>query len=100
MPSDTKSVHKGLGRGFDALLPRDFDTSILLDPSDRVLKIKVSLITPKLDQPRRNFEEQALIELADSIKQYGVLQPIIVVKEADKYLIIAGERRWRAATLA
>ena len=57
MPADRKSTKKGLGRGFDALLPRDFDTSILLDPSDRVQKIKISLITPKSDQPRRHFEE-------------------------------------------
>lgn len=100
MPADRKSTKKGLGRGFDALLPRDFDTSILLDPSDRVQKIKISLITPKSDQPRRHFEEESLNQLADSIKQFGVLQPIILVAEGDKYLIIAGERRWRAAAIA
>jgi ParB family chromosome partitioning protein len=100
VPADRKSTKKGLGRGFDALLPRDFDTSILLDPSDRVQKIKISLITPKSDQPRRHFEEESLNQLADSIKQFGVLQPIILVAEGDKYLIIAGERRWRAAAIA
>jgi ParB family chromosome partitioning protein len=100
MPADSKSAHKGLGKGFDALLPRDFDTSILLDPSDRVQKIKISLITPKSDQPRKHFDEESLKQLADSIKQFGVLQPIILVSEGDKYVIIAGERRWRAAAIA
>lgn len=100
MPSDRKSSKKGLGKGFDALLPRDFDTSILLDPSDRVQKIKISLISPKADQPRRYFEEESLGQLADSIKQFGVLQPIILTAEGDKYVIIAGERRWRAAGIA
>jgi len=100
VPSDRKSSKKGLGKGFDALLPRDFDTSILLDPSDRVQKIKISLISPKADQPRRYFEEESLGQLADSIKQFGVLQPIILTAEGDKYVIIAGERRWRAAGIA
>ena len=100
MPTDRLGNKKGLGKGFDALLPRDFDTSILLDPSDRVQKIKISLISPKADQPRRNFEEVTLRQLADSIKQFGVLQPIIVTAEGDRYIIIAGERRWRAAGIA
>ncbi len=100
MPGGSKSNHKGLGKGFDALLPRDFDTTILLDPSDRVQKIKISLISPKADQPRRHFEEESLKQLADSIKQFGVLQPIILTTDGDKYIIIAGERRWRAAGMA
>jgi ParB family chromosome partitioning protein len=100
VPSNRTANKKGLGRGFDALLPRDFDTSILLDPSDRVQRIKISLISPRADQPRRNFEEETLHQLADSIKQFGVLQPIIVTAEGDKYVIIAGERRWRAAAIA
>lgn len=100
MPSDIKGSKKGLGKGFDALLPRDFDTAILLDPSDRVQKIKISLISPKADQPRRHFDEEALQQLARSIEQYGVLQPIIVTAQNDKYIIIAGERRWRAAAIA
>src|ERR1035438_2476788 len=100
VPSNRTANKKGLGRGFDALLPRDFDTSILLDPSDRVQRIKISLISPKADQPRRHFEEETLQQLADSIKQFGVLQPIIVTAEGDKYVIIAGERRWRAAAIA
>jgi ParB family transcriptional regulator, chromosome partitioning protein len=100
VPTDKLGNKKGLGKGFDALLPRDFDTSILLDPSDRVQRIKINLISPKADQPRRNFEQETLQQLADSIKQFGVLQPIIVTAEGDKYVIIAGERRWRAAGIA
>lgn len=62
--------------------------------------VKISLIEPNRDQPRKAFEEDALLELADSIKQFGVLQPLIVQKKDDYYEIIAGERRWRAAKLA
>ncbi len=62
--------------------------------------IKLSLIEPNREQPRRMFEEDSLLELADSIKQYGVLQPLLVQKKDDFYEIIAGERRWRAAKLA
>jgi ParB family chromosome partitioning protein len=100
VPTNKIGSKKGLGRGFDALLPRDFDTTILLDPSDRIQKIKISLINPNTEQPRRNFEEESLRQLANSIKQYGVLQPIIVASQDDKYVIIAGERRWRAAAIA
>lgn len=63
-------------------------------------KLKVSLIEPNGTQPRKNFDEAALQELADSIKTYGVLQPLIVQKKDSHYEIIAGERRWRAAKLA
>ena len=62
--------------------------------------IKISKIEPNREQPRRNFEEDALLELADSIRQFGVLQPLLVQKKGDYYEIIAGERRWRAAKLA
>lgn len=63
-------------------------------------KVKISLIEPNREQPRKVFDEDALMELADSIKQFGVLQPLIVQKKDDYYEIIAGERRWRAAKLA
>lgn len=63
-------------------------------------KIKVSLIEPNREQPRKMFEEEALKELADSIKQYGVLQPLLVQKNGSYYTIVAGERRWRAAKMA
>ncbi len=63
-------------------------------------KLKISLIEPNSTQPRKAFDEESLRELADSIKSYGILQPLIVQKKADHYEIIAGERRWRAAKLA
>ena len=62
--------------------------------------MKINQVEPNRDQPRKHFEEDALLELADSIKQYGVLQPLLVRKRKDYYEIIAGERRWRAAKLA
>ena len=62
--------------------------------------VKLSLIEPNQDQPRKDFREEQLQELADSIRQYGVLQPLLVQKKGDLYEIIAGERRWRAAKLA
>jgi ParB family chromosome partitioning protein len=74
----------------------------LTDDNERVQKLLISDITPNADQPRREFDKTALQELADSIKQHGILQPIIVVRMAanNGYRIIAGERRWRAAGLA
>ncbi len=96
MATRTKSR---LGKGFDSLIPIDFDSSIV-DGSERIQKIDVSKIVPKSDQPRRQFDQSALEELASSIKQYGILQPLVVTKEADKYRIIAGERRWRASKIA
>ena len=62
--------------------------------------LKINQVEPNREQPRKHFEEDALLELADSIKQYGVLQPLLVRKRKDYYEIIAGERRWRAAKLA
>ena len=94
----------GLGKGLDAL----FNDSLLskqeqnLDEeiSDKIHKIKVIEIEPNREQPRKYFDEEALDELANSIKTYGVLQPIIVNKKEDYYEIVAGERRWRAAKKA
>ena len=63
-------------------------------------KIKINLIEPNKSQPRKQFDEEALQELSDSIKKYGVLEPLIVTKKGDYYEIIAGERRWRAARMA
>ena len=62
--------------------------------------VKVSLIEPNRDQPRKDFNEEELQELAESIKNYGVLQPLLVQKKGTSYELIAGERRWRAAKLA
>lgn len=92
---------KGLGRGFEALLPQNFDSSLLLAAEDRVQKLETSLITPDPEQPRRHFDEESLNQLAASIKRYGILQPLIVTPlEDNSYLLVAGERRWRAAQLA
>lgn len=92
---------KGLGKGFDSLMPVEFDQSLLLDSSERIQKIALQSIQPNPDQPRRSFDEQSLHELSQSLKQYGVLQPLVVSPNNDgTYRIIAGERRWRAARLA
>lgn len=91
----------GLGRGLDSLIPKEFDESILADSSERIQKIDVSKIEANLGQPRRYFDDQALNELAESIKEHGLLQPIIVTpKGQGTYQIVAGERRWRATKIA
>jgi ParB family chromosome partitioning protein len=92
------AVNKGLGKSFGSLLPTDFDTSLLMDADERIQNILISDIKPNPEQPRRIFDQASLKELADSIKQFGVLQPIILVPMGDnEYKIVAGERRWRAA---
>lgn len=90
----------GLGKGLDSLIPTDFDTALLMEAGDRVQKLFITAIEPNPEQPRRHFDTEALEQLAESIKQYGVLQPIVVSPKGDTYIIVAGERRWRAATLA
>src|SRR3990167_11398258 len=88
---------QALGRGFEALIPKDIDASILEEDKHRVQKILISDIKPSPTQPRREFDQAALSELSKSIEQHGVVQPIIVVRNKNGYLIVAGERRWRAA---
>lgn len=91
---------KGLGRGFDALLPQNFDASLLTD-EDRIKKIAIDKVRPNASQPRTHFDEEALQQLASSIKQFGILQPLVVTPlPGGNYEIIAGERRWRASKLA
>lgn len=91
----------GLGKGLDVLIPQGFDNSILLDSKDRVQNVFIKDLAPSADQPRHQFDEEALNELASSIARYGILQPLIVMPlENDQYKIIAGERRWRAASIA
>lgn len=97
MSSKAKS---GLGKGLDMLIPTDFDTALLMEAGDRVQKLFISDINPNADQPRHHFDKEALDQLAESIKRYGVIQPIVVSPKGDGYLIVAGERRWRAATIA
>lgn len=88
----------GLGKGLDAL----FSTTISEEQEENevVQNIKISDIEPNKDQPRRIFDEEALTELSESIKKYGVIQPIIVTKKDNYYQIVAGERRWRASKKA
>jgi ParB family chromosome partitioning protein len=91
----------GLGRGFDALLPTDFDPSVLLDKNEQVHKLALTSLSPNVDQPRKTFDEAAISELAESIKRHGIVQPLVVQPLEDgKYEIIAGERRYRAAQKA
>ena len=90
----------GLGRGFDALIPKELDVSIMEEDKHRVQKILIQDIFANPSQPRREFNEAALNELVESIKQHGILQPIIVIKDKNGYQIVAGERRWRAAKTA
>lgn len=94
----------GLGRGFESLIPtelvdEEFDPTAN-DDKNTLLEIELDQIVRDDNQPRMNFNEEALNELAASIKQHGVLSPIVVVKEGNKYKIVAGERRWRAAKIA
>lgn len=108
--SSSKTKGKGgLGRGISNLInveeKKKEDNVVVKEVVKEVkvpveTKVKLSLIEPNKDQPRKVFDEDALIELSESIKQYGVLQPLLVQKKDDYYEIIAGERRWRAAKLA
>ena len=93
-----------LGRGFESLIPTDridsaFDPTKDEDKS-QLRDIKIDDIIPDPDQPRRDFKPEELNALAESIKEHGVLQPIVVTKEDNKYKIVAGERRWRASKIA
>ncbi|MCC8137955.1 MAG: ParB/RepB/Spo0J family partition protein [Clostridiales bacterium] len=113
----------GLGKGLDSLIPKqtaakhstgagagtsgdvsakdETKSAVKKEPPlNQEVKLKLTQIEPNRDQPRKSFDEQALAELADSIRQFGVIQPLIVQKKGDFYEIIAGERRWRAARMA
>ena len=101
----------GLGKGLDSLIP---DKKVKLASSGKLadskkeepdnktggVLVNINQVEPNREQPRKDFDEDALMELADSIKQFGILQPLLVQKKKDYYEIIAGERRWRAAKLA
>jgi ParB family chromosome partitioning protein len=92
---------RGLGKGFGALIPQDFDKGLLLDEQERVQKLAIDSVAPNSAQPRQHFDQDALQELAGSIRQHGILLPLVVTNVADgTYRIVAGERRWRAAKLA
>ncbi len=96
---------RGLGKGLDALIIDDSLESNVgftekSNEANGLTYLKITSIEPNRSQPRQYFDEDALQELADSIKQYGVLQPIVVIKKENYYEIIAGERRWRASKIA
>lgn len=96
MAKDRK--HTGLGRGLDALIATDEVTTA---GSSVISEIPLAQITPNPDQPRKDFDEEALHELAESIRTYGVIQPVTLRRTGDdSYQIVAGERRWRASGLA
>lgn len=88
-------IKKGLGKGLGALIS---DES--LDDDSGIIELRINDIEPNAEQPRKFFDDEKLIQLADSIKQHGIIQPIIVKRDNNIYTIIAGERRWRAAKLA
>jgi len=90
----------GLGRGFDSLIPKNVDTAVLFDDQERIQKIPLDQIIPNPHQPRQHFDDEALAGLADSIREYGILQPLVLSPHGTGYSLIAGERRWRAARLA
>lgn len=98
----------GLGKGLDALFGgasieiqnNDNNNTEELENSENLRTLKITEVEPNRDQPRKNFKQEALEELAESIKTYGIIQPIVVSKQDGYYGIIAGERRWRAAKLA
>ena len=102
---------KGLGKGLDSLIPDNRGTKAKesevqsksepeLETNSGEQMMKINLVEPNREQPRKKFEEDGLLELADSIKQFGILQPLLVRQRNDYYEIIAGERRWRAAKIA
>ena len=89
----------GLGKGLDAL----FSSNIVeeeIKEGEKILNLKIREVEPNRNQPRKHFDEEALDELAESIKKYGLIQPIIVTKKENYYEIVAGERRWRASKKA
>lgn len=101
---------RGLGKGLDSLIPNAIGEAKAKKelPKEKMAEektapetmVKITMVEPNRKQPRKNFDEDALLELSDSIKQFGVIQPIVVQDRKDHYEIIAGERRWRAAKLA
>jgi ParB family chromosome partitioning protein len=98
------AIKRGLGKGLDSLIPNSVDTK---EPSQDVNKavspdtiVDINKLEPNRKQPRKNFDQESLLELSESIKQHGLIQPILVQDRGTFYEIVAGERRWRASKLA
>ena len=100
-----------MGKGLDSLIPNKAEKTVKAEKKPEEKKeerksesgeilVKINQVEPNREQPRKEFDEDSLMELADSIKQFGILQPLLVQKKKDYYEIIAGERRWRAAKIA
>ena len=99
-----KNAKRGLGKGIDSLIPAKVAPSKAKETKEaevpvegQVTKVKITKIEPNRKQPRKTFDEDKLLELADSIKQYGIIEPLTVVDRGEHYEIVGGERRWRAA---
>ena len=90
----------GLGKGLGALLSTNIVEEEKIQDGEVIQNLKLIEVEPNKEQPRRSFDEESIEELANSIKEYGVIQPIIVTKQNDYYQIVAGERRWRASKKA
>lgn len=90
----------GLGKGLEALFASNNIEDEVIQEGEVIQQLKIIEVEPNRNQPRKNFDSEKIEELAKSIKEYGVIQPIIVVKEENYYRIVAGERRWRAAKSA
>lgn len=88
-------VKKGLGKGLGALISNE-----ATEDESGIIELKINELEPNSAQPRKHFDDEKLVQLSESIKQHGIIQPIIVKKDNSRYTIIAGERRWRAAKLA
>ena len=113
----TAAKRGGLGKGLDTLIPTSKNTKpveVVEKVVEKIVEVekvvekevpvermvKINQVEPNRMQPRTNFDEDALMELADSIRQHGIIQPLVVQNKGDYFEIIAGERRWRAAKLA
>lgn len=95
---------RGLGKGLDSLIPKTVDTKEVFQEEAKAEKpdtfVDINKVEPNREQPRKNFNQEALLELSESIKQFGLIQPILVQDRDTYYEIVAGERRWRASKLA
>ncbi len=105
-----KKAKRGLGKGLDSIIPSKIPTTNREDKEasqnkskpveGQIQDLKITDVEPNKNQPRKTFDEDALLELADSIKQHGIITPLLVTRKDDRYMIVAGERRWRAAMKA